>query len=504
MSVTRPNTDQLIDLAADLGMTLSADEAAEYLTLMAGNFAAYDALDAMPDNIPVVKYPRTPGYRPEGAENKYGAWYVKSEVKGAATGKLAGKTVVLKDNVALAGVPMMNGASTLEGYVPALDATIVTRMLDEGATIVGKATCEYFCLSGGSHTSSPAPVHNPYKMGHIAGGSSSGSAALVACGEVDMAIGGDQGGSIRMPSALCGLYGMKPTHGLVPYTGVMPIEATIDHTGPMTSSVADNALMLEVIAGADGLDPRQYAPVTAPYTEALGKGVQGMKIAILKEGFEVANGDPAVYEKVRAAAKKLEEAGAVLTEISIPEHHTAAVIWGPIALEGLQWQMMAGNGMGMNWKGLYNVGLLDAHAGWRQRADELSPSLKISMFIGEYFIQKYNGRFYAKAQNIARKVKAAYDAAFAEYDLLLMPTCPIVAPAIPAADASLTEIITTAFSVLGNTQQFDVTGHPAMTVPCGLIDGLPVGMMLVGKDYAESTIYAAAAAFEAAGDWKTF
>jgi amidase len=165
---------------------------------------------------------------------------------------------------------------------------------------------------------------------------------------------------------------------------------------------------------------------------------------------------------------------------------------------------MAGNGMGMNWKGLYNVGLLDAHAGWRQRADELSPSLKISMFVGEYFIQKYNGRFYAKAQNIARKVKAAYDAAFAEYDLLLMPTCPIVAPAIPGPDASLTEIITTAFSVLGNTQQFDVTGHPAMTVPCGLIDGLPVGMMLVGQDYAESTIYAAAAAFEAAGDWKTF
>lgn len=504
MSVTRPNVDQLTDLAAGLGITLSAAEAAEYLTLMEGNFAAYDLIDALPDNIPVVTYPRTPGYRPTGAENTYNAWYVKSEVKGAATGKLAGRTVVLKDNVALAGVPMMNGASTLEGYIPALDATIVTRMLDEGATIVGKATCEFFCLSGGSHTSQPGPVHNPYKYGYSAGGSSSGSAALVAAGEVDMAIGGDQGGSIRMPSALCGLYGMKPTHGLVPYTGVMPIEATIDHTGPMTNCVADNALLLEVLAGADGLDPRQYAPVTAAYTEALGKGVAGMKIAMLKEGFEVANGDPAVYDKVRAAAEKLVALGAEITEISIPEHFTAAAIWGPIALEGLQWQMMHGNGMGMNWKGLYNVGLLDAHAGWRQRADELSPSLKISMFIGEYFIQKYNGRFYGKSQNIARLVKAAYDAALAEYDLLLMPTCPIVAPEHPGPNASLTEYITKAFAVLGNTQQFDVTGHPAMTVPCGLIDGLPVGMMLVGKDYDESTIYAAAAAFEGAGDWKTF
>ncbi|KMO27438.1 amidase family protein, partial [Methylobacterium aquaticum] len=193
-------------------------------------------------------------------ENPLGAWYWKSEVKGAETGTLTGKTVALKDNVALAGVPMMNGASTLEGFVPASDATIVTRMLDAGATILGKAVCEHFCLSGGSHTSDPGPVHNPHRMGYSAGGSSSGSAALVASGAVDLAIGGDQGGSIRIPASYCGIYGMKPTHGLVPYTGVMPIETTIDHTGPMTASVADNALLLEVLAGADGLDPRQVAP----------------------------------------------------------------------------------------------------------------------------------------------------------------------------------------------------------------------------------------------------
>ena len=144
---------------------------------------------------------------------------------------------MLKDNVLLAGVSMMNGASSLEGYVPDIDATIVTRMLDAGATIVGKAHCEYFCFSGGSHTSALGPVVNPRKGGDSAGGSSSGSAALVAAGEVDMAIGGDQGGSIRIPSAYCGTYGMKATHGLIPYTGVMPIESTLDHTGPITSNV---------------------------------------------------------------------------------------------------------------------------------------------------------------------------------------------------------------------------------------------------------------------------
>ena len=146
----------------------------------------------MPDNLPLVKYPRTPGYQPGGEENQYNAWYVKTEVKGASQGKLQGKTVVLKDNVMLAGVPMMNGSSLLEGYVPDIDATIVTRLLDAGTTIVGKAQCTDFCMSGSSHSNAKGPIHNPHKMGYSAGGSSAGSAVLVAAGEVDFAIGGDQ------------------------------------------------------------------------------------------------------------------------------------------------------------------------------------------------------------------------------------------------------------------------------------------------------------------------
>src|SRR5438105_11211482 len=182
-----------------------------------------------------VKYPRTPGYRAEGTENKYNAWYYKSEVQGAPSGKLRGKRIALKDNVCLAGVPMMNGASTMEGYVPDIDATVATRILDAGGTIVGKTVCEYFCFSGGSHTSATGPVHNPHRMGYSAGGSSSGSAAVVAAGEVPMALGGDQGGSIRIPASFCGIYGMKPTHGVVPSTSIMPTEITLDHTGPMTA-----------------------------------------------------------------------------------------------------------------------------------------------------------------------------------------------------------------------------------------------------------------------------
>ena len=502
MPVTRPTEEQLLDIAEDLGMSLSAEDLAFFHGALDATMAAYDVVDSLPDHLPEVTYPRGSGYRPGAEENPLNAWAWKVEVKGAADGPLSGKTVALKDNVCLAGVPMRNGSTVLEGYVPNTDATIATRLLDAGATIVGKATCEYFCLSGGSHTSAPAAVHNPHKPGYSAGGSSSGSAALVAAGEVDMAIGGDQGGSIRIPAAYCGIYGLKPTHGLVPYTGVMPIENTIDHTGPMTANVADNAAMLEVLAGPDGLDPRQYAVETAAYREALGKGAGGLKVGVVQEGFGHAQSEADVDSKVRAAADRLRDLGATVDDISVEMHKLGQAIWTPVALEGLQWQMMRGNGMGMNWKGLYTTSLLDTVANWRTRADELSDTLKISMLVGEYAIRHHRGHYYAKSQNLARKLKAAYDAALAQYDLLLMPTLPLKATKLPEPGAPKEEILARAFEMLPNTSPFDVTGHPAMAVPCGQSEGLPVSMMLVGKDYDEFTIYQAAAAFEASGNWE--
>jgi amidase len=428
MGVTRPNLEQLRAIAEDLGMHMSEADLKSYDSLMQGNYAAYDLIDAMPDFLPQVKYPRTPGYRPEGEENKHNAWYVKTTVKGAPSGKLAGKTIALKDNICLAGVPMMNGASTLEGYTPDIDATIVTRMLDAGGTILGKVHCEYFCFSGGSHTGATGPVHNPRKMGYSAGGSSSGSAVVVVTGEADMAIGGDQGGSIRIPSAFSGLYGMKGTHGLVPYTGVMPIEITLDHTGPMTRTVHDNALLLEVLAGPDGVDPRQIgSKAGVPYTQALDKGVKGLRIGVVKEGFGHANSEADVDAKVRAGAELFKKLGATVEEVSVPMHPLGPAIWLPIAAEGATEFMMKGNAMGTNWRGLYTTTLLDAHAGWRHRADDLSDSLKVTMLLGHYFTKHYRGHFYAKAQNLSRKLRAAYDEALGKYDLLLMPTLPMKA-----------------------------------------------------------------------------
>jgi amidase len=228
-------------------------------------------------------YRRRGNLRPQPEDNPYGAWAVETRIQGARYGKLAGKRVAIKDNVCVAGVQMMNGASILEGYVPEIDATIVTRLLDEGAEILGKAVCEYYCASGGSHTSANGIVENPVVPGYNAGGSSSGSTALVAAGVVDMATGGDQGGSIRIPASYCAVVGLKPTHGLVPYTGIFAVELTVDHAGPIARTVADCALMLEVMAGPDGLDPRQSGAPSQLYTQGLAVS-QGLGSAWFRRG----------------------------------------------------------------------------------------------------------------------------------------------------------------------------------------------------------------------------
>lgn len=501
MTIKRPTLSQMRDMASRFGMSLSDEDLEEYREIIEPYMQAYDRLDAMPDNLPEVRYPRSPGHFPTATDNPLNAWYVKTEIRGAPDGKLRGKRIALKDTICLAGVPMMNGSSIMEGYTPEIDATIVTRMLDAGAIITGKAHCENFCLSGGSHTNAKGPIHNPWKRGYMAGGSSGGSAALVAAGEVDMAIAGDQGGSIRIPSSNCGVYGMKPTHGLVPYTGAMPIEQTIDHLGPVTNTVADNALLLEVLAGEDGLDPRQYKPTVYSYTEALGRGAHGMRIGVLKEGFGHENSEADVDGKVMQAADRFRELGARVEEVSIPEHYTAMDAWTAITLEGLQDGMMWGNSTGTNYRGLFLPSMTDHMAQWQGRADELSHSLKACMFVGEHFQRQYRGRFYGKAQNIMRLCNERYLAALKQYDLLLMPTLPIKPQPHPPADCSLSLYVQRAFEMVPNTAPFN-GGLPAMSIPCGLSDGLPIGMMLVGPHYGEMKIYQAADAFEHSGDWR--
>src|SRR5690348_3629380 len=441
MALTPPTNEDLAEIAGRYRLGLGPGDIEQFRAIIAGAVVSYDTVERLyeatrPDA------PDRPYRWPDAAENELGAWYVTTELRTAADGPLAGRTVAIKDNIEVAGLPMMNGSATVEGFIPRRDATVVTRLLDAGATITGKAVCEDLCFSGGSHTSRTGPVHNPWDRSRSAGGSSSGSAALVAAGHADMALGGDQGGSVRIPSAYCGTVGHKPTHGLVPYTGAFPIENTIDHLGPITRTVHDAALMLGVLAGRDGLDPRQRAEhLPADFLTGLEAGATGIRIAVVAEGFGIPGlSQPGVDETVHAAIRTLETAGASVREISLPWHRDGLHVWSVIATDGATNQMIDGNGYGMNAPGLYDPELIGHYArGRREHGTQMSESLKLTMLCGRYAIDRGDGRHYAMARNLALELAAAYDAALAGADVLVLPTLPIVASPLPAPDASREE-----------------------------------------------------------------
>jgi amidase len=499
MAVRPPSKDELAAIARGYGMKLSDQDLDSFGALIAGALASYDAVeDLYAADAPVAPTDRT-WTRPDAASNPLGAWYVRTGIRDRDDGPLAGRTVAIKDNTEVAGVPMMNGSRTLEGFVPAQDATVVSRLLAAGATITGKAVCEDLCFSGGSHTSATGPVRNPWDPSRSAGGSSSGSAALVAAGQVDLALGGDQGGSIRIPSAFCGTVGHKPTYGLVPYTGAFPIEFTIDHLGPITRTVADAALMLNVLAGRDGFDPRQPDGLKPDdYVAALKQDAAGLRVGVVAEGFGIPGlSQPGVDDTVRSAIARLGEAGLTVGEVSVPWHRHAMHVWNVIGTDGVAAQMIDGNGYGYNWDGRYDPDLISYYGRQRREvADAWSETVKMAALAGRYSIENYQARHYAMARNLVPRVRAAYDEALASFDVLVMPTLPIVAsPLVTEADSRET-YVARALEMIPNTAPFDVSGHPATSVPAGLAGGLPVGLMIVGRHFADATCLRVAQAFE--------
>ena len=375
--MTTPTDRDVADTAAAYGFTFADDEAhATFVELVQTWFAGAEGIADLPDAPTEVAYPRSEWHHPDPSDNPLNAWYVRTNIEGASGGKLSGRTVAIKDNIFVADVPMMDGTRILEGYVPPIDATVVTRLLDEGATIIGKSVCEAYCFSAGSHISESGDVLNPIDNERSAGGSSSGSAALVASGAVDMAMGGDQGGSIRVPCSYCGIVGLKPTHGLVPYTGILGMDPSIDHTGPMTTTVADSALMLEVIAGPDGIDGRQYGHEAQPYTDAVDAGVSGMKIGILTEAFGYENSEPDVDTKVRAAAERLGKLGAEVADISVPMHLEAGIVSAAF-IQGIIDNMFINDGLALGRTEPVVESFFDVQHTWRDRPNDLPEAVKV-------------------------------------------------------------------------------------------------------------------------------
>ncbi len=494
MAFPTPSRADLQAAADRFRITLGDDDLDTYVELVTASAGLYDLVEQLHAELePATPAGRGATLAADGADadNPLGAWYARTEISGASGGALDGVRVAIKDNISVAGVPMMNGSRTVEGYVPTHDATVVTRLLAAGVVVTGKAVCESLCFSGASHTSDSGPVRNPWDPSRTSGGSSSGCAVLVATGAVDMAVGGDQGGSVRIPSAFCGTVGHKPTHGLVPYTGAFPIERTIDHLGPITRTVGDAARMLSVLAGwDDGRDPRQPVGVPgADYDADSEGGVQGLRIGVVSEGFgHEGLSQPAVDAAVRACVERLRDAGAEVEEVSVPWHRHGMAIWNVIATDGATAQMIEGNGYGYNAHGWYDPDLMAHYGAQRlERADDFSVTTKLVALGGGHSLAATHGRYYAMAQNLVPRMRRAYDDALAEHDVLVMPTLPITATTLVNDDDDLSTSIARALEMIVNTAPSDVSGHPATSVPAGLVDGLPVGMMILGGHFEDAT-----------------
>jgi amidase len=495
----QPTVDDLRQDAQALGFNVSDTELKAIHSYAADFLKAVDRVAKAVPPAPAPKYGPRESTRPQASDNPLNAWYVTASIKGAPTGPLAGKKIVVKDNVCVAGLPMMNGSKVIEGFVPTVDATVVTRLLDAGAEITGKSVCESFCMSFGSHTGDTGFVLNPHDHTRTTGGSSSGSAALVASNMVDMAVGCDEGGSIRVPSAFCGIVGLKPTWGLVPFTGIFPIEMTIDHVGPMAHTVHDCALMLETMAGPDGLDPRQNAALQSqPYTKLINAGGKGLRIGIMKEGFGLPDGEKDVDALVLDAAHRFERAGAVVSTVSVPVHTTLAM--DCLNLVSAAMAATAHDSMGMNWKGHYQLDLAEFYVKHRrERANLFPPEMKLWLVMERMLDRTGDGLYYARARNVSLAVRAAYDQALEQVDVLVMPTVAARPPKLPPANVDFATSMKLSDGAALNTPQFDLTGHPGLNVPCGKLDGLPIGMMIVGRMGGDATVLRAGHAFEQLG-----
>ncbi|WP_461409626.1 amidase family protein [Georgenia sp.] len=434
---------------------------------------------------------------PVPGENPFGAWRWRCAVGGMGEGSLAGKAIAVKDTIAVAGVPLSAGSALLDGYVPAQDATAVSRILEASGRIVGTTVCENLALSANSHTSDHGAARNPHNFLRSTGGSSNGSAAVVATGEVDAALGGDQGGSVRIPASWTGVVGLKPTFGLVPCTGTFPFESTVDHLGILARTVADVAAVLDVIAGPDGLDPRATVPVAdGGYLAGLANGVAGLRIGVVTEGFGWETSDPRVDDAVRAAADVLAQAGCTVENVSIPLHREGPAIAAGVSVQGFAHTVF---GRRAGWHHVGLLGLSDRlHEAVDRNASALPDTVTRYLALAHHLDRTAGERYYQLGRLLGRELTRAYDAVFHSYDLLCMPTTPTLAQPVPTDGTDRLTGITQASQPILNTCAFNVTGHPAVSVPCGDIDGLPVGLMLVAVKGADGLTLRAAQAIATA------
>ncbi len=413
-------------------------------------------------------------------------------IEGAEDGPLSGQTVAVKDNISTAGVRTTCGSEMLEEYVPPYDATAVSRLKEAGATIVGKANMDEFGMGTTTETSHFGATENPIAPGHVPGGSSGGSAAAVAAGEADLALGSDTGGSIRCPAAFCGVVGIKPTYGLVSRYGLVAYGNSLEQIGPFANSVEDAAALLDVIAGDDEHDATtRELPLEngASYADAATGDVDGLTIGVPTELLEGA--DEGVVETFWDAIANLEDQGAEYHEVSLPSVEHAVEAYYVIAMSEASSNLARFDGVRYGHD-------TDAEGNWNEtfaqaRKEGFGDEVKRRILLGTYALSAgYHDKYYKKAQDARAWVKQDFDEALEEADVLASPTMPVP----PFERGESLEDPLQMYLADANTVPVNLADLPAVSVPAGETDDLPVGLQLVGPAFGEERLVRTASALE--------
>lgn len=411
---------------------------------------------------------------------------------GGARGLLFGLPAGIKDNMVTEGLRTTCGSQFLKNYDPIYDATAITKLKDSDAVILGKLNMDEFAMGGSNENSSFYPVRNPWDLNRVPGGSSGGSAAAVAAGEAYFALGSDTGGSIRQPASYCGVVGFKPTYGRVSRYGLVAFASSLDQIGPITKNVEDAAYVLQAISGYDPKDSTSANVEVPDYLSALTGDVKGLRIAVPKQYLEGV--DPQVKEAVMAALKVLEGLGAEWEEVSLPHTEYAVAAYYLLASSEASSNLSRFDGV------RYGVradsdNLLDLYH--NSRSEGFGPEVKRRIMLGTYALSSgYYDAYYLKAQKVRTLIKQDFDRTFEQYDIIVGPTAPTTAFAIGSqVDDPLTMYLNDILTI-----PVSLAGVPAISIPCGFADGLPVGLQMIGKPFDESTVLRAAHAFEASTD----
>ncbi len=414
----------------------------------------------------------------------------EERIEGTDEGPLAGKTVAIKDNISTDGVRTTCGSRMLEEYVPPYDATAVSRVKNAGGTIVGKANMDEFGMGSTTETSYFGSVENPAAPGHVPGGSSGGSAAAVAAGEADLALGSDTGGSVRCPAAFCGVVGIKPTYGLVSRYGLVAYGNSLEQIGPFANSVEDAATLLDVIAGSDDRDATTSKEGdNAAYADAATGDVDGLSIGIPTELLDGAH--EGVVETFWDAIGDLKDRGADYHEVSLPSIEHAIEAYYVIAMSEASSNLARFDGVRYGHDAEADGNWNEAFA--QTRKEGFGDEVKRRILLGTYALSAgYHDKYYKKAQDARAWVKQDFDEALSEADVLASPTMPVPPFKLGTSlDDPLQMYLADA-----NTVPINLADLPAISVPAGETDGLPVGLQLVGPAFGEERLIRAASALD--------